>query len=211
MAADVSITKDKRTERKLEVGRDIPTPTEVKRLIEAASDRKHRTLLRTAAFTGLRASELRGLRWSDVDLKEGELHVRQRADRYNKIGLPKTASSQRTVPLGPQLILELKAWKLACPNGEGTDFVFPTSTGRVDHHANMLRGLNPVMKAAGLTDKKGRAKYALHSFAITSRRGASTPRIAAARVAAQGCSRLARALVHRYDPRPLRPSVPARR
>ena len=30
---------------------------------------------------------VRGLRWSDVDFKRGELHVRQRADRYNEIGL----------------------------------------------------------------------------------------------------------------------------
>jgi integrase len=42
-------------------------------------------LLLTAALTGLRASELRGLRWSDVDLKTAELHVRQRAGRYNAI------------------------------------------------------------------------------------------------------------------------------
>ena len=47
---------------------------------------RSRPLLLTAIFTGLRASELRGLRWSDVDLKDGELHVRQRADRYNEMG-----------------------------------------------------------------------------------------------------------------------------
>src|SRR5262249_34545557 len=34
--ADVSIGQDKRGQRKLEVGRDIPTPAEVKRLIDAA-------------------------------------------------------------------------------------------------------------------------------------------------------------------------------
>jgi integrase len=30
---------------------------------------------RTAEFTALRASGLRGLRWDDVDLKRGELHA----------------------------------------------------------------------------------------------------------------------------------------
>ena len=55
-----------------------------------------RPMLLTAIFTGLRASELRGLRWADVDLKRGEIHVRQRADRYNEIGPPKSEAGERT-------------------------------------------------------------------------------------------------------------------
>ena len=47
------------TSESLKSGRDIPTPAEVKRLIDAATDTKHRALLMTAALTGLRASELR--------------------------------------------------------------------------------------------------------------------------------------------------------
>jgi integrase len=162
VAAVVSIGKGKR-ERKLEIGRDIPTPTEIKRLIEGAKDTKRRTLFLTAALTGLRASELRGLRWTDVDLKAGELHVRQRADRYNAIGQPKTDSSVRTIPLAPDLLSALKEWKLACPKGE-RGLVFPSSTGQTEHHANMLRSLAPVMIDAGVVDKDGGPKYALHAF-----------------------------------------------
>lgn len=163
VAADVSIGRDKRGERKLEVGRDIPTPAEVKRLVEAAKDTKRRALLLTAALTGLRASELRGLRWTDIDLKAGELHVRQRADRYSVIGAPKSASSRRAIPLPPDVLTALKEWKLGCPKGE-SGLVFPTSTGRIDHHANMLRSLASVMKAAGVVGKDGEPKYALHAF-----------------------------------------------
>jgi integrase len=105
----------------------------------------------------------RGLRWSDVDLKDGELNVRQRADRYSKIGAPKSTSSVRPIPLAPDLLTALKTWKLACPKGE-EGLVFPTSTGRIEHHANMLRSLTPVMVAAGVVDKKGEPKYALHAF-----------------------------------------------
>jgi integrase len=164
VAADVSIGKNKRSERKLEVGRDIPTAEEIKRLIDAAKeDTKRRALLLTAALTGLRASELRGLRWADVDLKADEIHVRQRADRYSKIGPPKSASGTRTIPLAPDVLTALKKWKLACPKGEA-DLVFPTSTGQIEHHSNMLRGLAPVMIAAGVVDRKGKPKYALHAF-----------------------------------------------
>jgi len=102
VAIGVSIGPDKRKAH-LEVGKDIPTPDEIRRILAAASERA-RPLLVTAALTGLRASELRGLRWNDVDLKRGELHVRQRADRYGVIGRLKSSAGQRTVPLGPMAV-----------------------------------------------------------------------------------------------------------
>jgi integrase len=162
VSLSVSIGIDKRAKRKLKVGTDIPTPDEIKRLIDAATG-KWRPLIVTVVFTGLRASELRGLRWEDVDLKCGELHVRQRADRYNNIGAPKSHSGERSIPLGPFVVNTLKEWKLACPKGEA-GLVFPTTTGRIEHHKNMLRALGPVMVKAGLTDKEGEPKYALHAF-----------------------------------------------
>ena len=91
LAADASIGREKRR-RRLEAGRDFPTPEQVKRLIDAigADDLRRRALLLTVAFAGQRSSELRGLRWKDIDFKLNQLYVRQRADRYNKIGAPKS-------------------------------------------------------------------------------------------------------------------------
>jgi len=80
------------------VGVDIPTPDEI-RAIVAHLEGVRRPLLLTAIFTGLRASELRGLRWADIDLRRAVLHVRQRADRYQQIGRPKSEAGERTVPL----------------------------------------------------------------------------------------------------------------
>jgi integrase len=48
-----------------------------------------RPFIVTVVFTGLRASEMRGLRQQDVDLEDAVLTVRQRADRWNTIGDPK--------------------------------------------------------------------------------------------------------------------------
>jgi integrase len=163
VAADVSIGRSKRSERKLEVGREIPTPGEIKRLIEAAKDSKQRAFLLTTALTGLRSSELLGLRWVDVDLKASELHIRQRADRRCIIGAPKSTSSVRSIPLAPDVLSALKEWKLACPKGEA-GLVFPTRTGQVEHHKNASSGLTPVFKAAGVVDKAGDPKYGLHAF-----------------------------------------------
>jgi integrase len=148
---------------KLEVGRDIPATAEINRLLKAATDSKRRALIMVAAMTGLRASELRGLRWRDVDLIAGELRVRQRADRYSEIGSPKSESSSRTVPFGSDVSLALKTWKLACPKGE-LDLVFPTGKGQVEHHKNMLNSLAPLMREAGLVGKDGKPRYALHAF-----------------------------------------------
>ena len=120
---------------------------------------------------------------------------RQRADRYNNIGPPKSDSSVRTIPLDREaMVPALKEWKLKCPP---SDFVFPTSTGRIEHHANMLRGLEPIMVKSGVIEKGG-PKYALHLSAISSPAGASIQR----RVAVGNCrpSRCpTRALHHIHD------------
>ncbi len=108
-----------------------------------------------------------------MDLKAGELHVRQRADRYhakkytnegyNPIGLPKSeAGEDRTIPLAPMVVNTLREWKLKCPKGQ-LDLVFPNGEGNIEFHANIVtRGLHPPQIAAGLTvpalDRNGKPK-----------------------------------------------------
>jgi integrase len=149
---------------KPKIGVDIPTPDEIKRIAAHLKGRS-RPLLLTAIFTGLRASELRGLRWEDVDLKRGELHVCQRADRYNVIGPLKSQKSERTVPLPPMLVSELREWKLACPKGD-LGLAFPNSVGKIENHQNILtRGFFPAQVAAGVVTKDGGPKYTgLHAL-----------------------------------------------
>src|SRR6516164_8752159 len=168
-----------RQKDKLQVGIDIPSPDEIRAIIAAASDGRQPLLL-TAIFTGLRISELRGLRWDDIDLKRGELHVRQRADRYNAIGAPKSKAGRRVVPLPPTLVSELRKWKLACPNSE-LGLTFPAADGSVESYVNITRhALVPTLLAAGVTvaalDEHGKpskdddgkpiiaAKYGWHSL-----------------------------------------------
>jgi integrase len=80
---------ERRQKRKLVVGRDIPKQEEIDALLQHTTDDRWRAFLLTAIRCGLRASELRGLRWEDIDFNKSELHVRQRADRYGTIGNPK--------------------------------------------------------------------------------------------------------------------------
>jgi integrase len=166
LAAGVTIGGSVRERRDLEVGVDFPTHDEVRRLIAVAKGGKPLlyALLKVAVMTGLRASELRGLRWADVDLNGHELSVSQRADYLGTIGRPKSKSGIRKIPLGDDLVRTLREWKLACPKEGSLGLVFPTSVGTVNTHPNLLRSLAPLMLKAGLVLKDGSPKYGLHSF-----------------------------------------------
>lgn len=166
--------KDRRQERRqrgrLKVGLDIPTREEIKAIVGAVQGR-WRPLLLTAIFAGLRASELRGLRWADVDIDRRALRVHQRADRFNDIGRPKSEAGERTVPIPPMVVNALKEWRLACPrpvigkDEAGTairedarpeHLVFPNGLGKVESLANIInRGLLPAQVAAGVCDPTG--------------------------------------------------------
>lgn len=148
-------TVEKRQKAKLRYGVDIPTMQEVRAILGAATGR-YRPFIVTAIFTGMRASELRGLTWADVDLDKGHVHVRQRADKYHVIGMPKSDAGQRTIPLTPMVVNTLREWKMACPKGD-LGLVFPNGEGNVEWHQNIIkRGLWPTLIAAGVSvDEKG--------------------------------------------------------
>jgi integrase len=163
VARDVTIKKIKRDKLTLVIGRDIPSREEISRILNAATGRA-RALLLTAAFTGLRASELRGLRWEDVDFHRQQIHVRQRADRLRNIGRPKSKAGERTLPIGPMVVNTLREWKVRCPQSSH-DLVFPTGAGTVEFHANITtRMLEPIQIAAKVVDANGKAKYGMHAL-----------------------------------------------
>ena len=135
------------------VGRDIPTPDEIDALLQSTTDARWRAFFLTAIRCGLRASELRGLRWQDIDFKKSELHVVQRADAYNIIGNPKSSDSQRSVPIPPKTLAALREWKTQCPKLDGRQhFTFPNGMGNVENHSNLIdRGLIPSWVRAAVT------------------------------------------------------------
>jgi integrase len=155
-----------RREKPLAIGVDIPSREEIRKIIETVANMRSRTTLFIAAFAGLRASELRGLRWADVDLKASPpvIHVRQRADRYKQIGPAKTKAGHRTIPIGTMLANTLRAWKLQCPPS-ALDLVLPTQDGGIQNRVNMSRvTLEVPQRRLGIVDEHGRPRYGLHSL-----------------------------------------------
>lgn len=75
--------------------------------IEQKACPAHRLAFLLAAHAGLRAGEIRGLRWKDVDLKAGHIVVRQ-SICYGVAATPKSGH-ERVVPLTPKLRAVLEA------------------------------------------------------------------------------------------------------
>ena len=81
--------------------KQILTPPEIRRLLEAA-DEPVRTVLMCAALTGMRHGELFGLRWEDIDLESNRIFVR-RALWRGKFVTPKSRRSRRAIDMAPTL------------------------------------------------------------------------------------------------------------
>ncbi len=153
-------TRRKRGER---TRPEIPTKDEMRALLAGASD-PWRPLIVTALFTGLRASELRGLTWGCVDFEGGVIKVEQRADRWNKMGPPKSDAGFREIPMAPMVLNTLREWKLVCPKG-ALDLTFPNGAGNVESHENIYRrGFGALQTACGIVGKDGKHKYGLHAL-----------------------------------------------
>lgn len=167
-------TPDEGRRRKLQVGVDIPSPAEVRAIIHTAQGR-WRPMIVTLIFTGLRSSEVRGLRWCDIDFDNRILHVRQRVDRYGQFGPPKSEAGTRSIPMPPFLVNTLREWKLACPprrlGAQDLGLVFPNIEGRAITHADLvIYGLIPTLARAGLVQQAHNAAGDL----ILNRRGGPT-------------------------------------
>jgi integrase len=152
-----------RAEKPVEKGRDFPLPAEIRMLLQKTTGRTH-AIIAVLAFCGLRSSELRGLRWVDIDFDEHILKVRQRADQRGKIGAPKSKASRRDIPMLPLVVRALEAWReegwLTRTGEKGADgkpikkldLVFPNSAGGVeDHHHLERRVWQRAQIAAGIT------------------------------------------------------------
>lgn len=134
------------------------TPDQVETLATTI-DQRYSTLVRLAAYTGLRAGEIGALRIGRVDLKAGRITVAESVTEVQGHGLvfsePKTYE-RRSVTLPGFLVDEL-AKHLAERPVDPTAFVFVSPEGAVPNHKNFYRRMfKPAVTAAGLP---GRTRF----------------------------------------------------
>lgn len=138
------------------------TAAEASALVEATRDDEWGPLFAVALGTGLRAGELAGLRWSDVDLDGRSLVVRRSLARAAgggwALGEPKTGRSRRTVMLSAVALDGLRRQRerqdgarlAAGPAWTGGDMVFGDALGRPAAPTTPSRAFHAAAAGLGL-------------------------------------------------------------
>ena len=108
----------------------VLTPAEIVRFLTQAKEEGYYEIFLLELTTGMRRGEIIGLKWRDLDLATGELHIARQVIRVKGetvVSQPKTKSSLRTVILAPdmvEILAELKTevkgeWMFPSPVNDG--------------------------------------------------------------------------------------------
>jgi integrase len=136
------------------------SPEEVRTLLAAARPTRWGALVAAALATGMRQSELLGLRWGDVDLAAGVLRVQRQLQRDGSFAEPKTKKGRRAIDLPPSSVAVLAAHRdaqaaeraLAGADWRDGDLVFCTQRGKPLQQRNVLRAFKRLLDVAGVRD-----------------------------------------------------------
>jgi hypothetical protein len=138
------------------------TKTQLEQLLSNLGIREQLLVL-TAAMTGLRRSELAGLKWSDMDLVNGWISVNRSVDN-NRENPCKTEASRKAVPLDLRIVPFVQRWHEVSPFKASDDYVFAAGTC-------------PNLKICARSRQHGKSMLR-RSFQATSRIRCGTPIIA---------------------------------
>ena len=117
--------------------------------VNAVENPKYKVMFTLAVMAGLRQGELLGLKWDDVLWESNQIHV-QRSYNNNAWYMPKSATSNRLVDIGPQLVSILWQWSVMCLKTD-LGLIFPSKSGDPLHYSNVVRRFfHPALKKAGL-------------------------------------------------------------
>lgn len=134
----------------------------ISKFLAIADDAPHLTIFLLALYTGMRRSEILGLRWPDVNLDSAALSVTQGLHRVIGEGLvatlPKTPQSRRRIALSQDTVSLLRFHKArqaaarleAGPAWQDGGWVFARPDGRPIDPNDVTRAFTRIIRAAGL-------------------------------------------------------------
>jgi integrase len=137
---------------------------QVGQLLFGARGNKNEALYHLALATGLRLSELLGLKWEDLDWQKKKLNVRRQLKRKFKKGdyfaQPKTQNGRRTIVLGTVTLTKLREHRdrqnelriFAGNRWQENDLIFLTPIGTPKNQSNLYREFKEFIMDAGLPE-----------------------------------------------------------
>jgi integrase len=121
-------------------------------------ERQFRLMVLLAATTGLRRSELFGLKWCDVNFSGLDISI-CRSVYLGKIGRCKTEASHHPVPITHRIAADLWIWKESTRHFRPDDWVFPSRRGKGKKPlwpGNVLtKVIRPAAVRAGISKRFG--------------------------------------------------------
>ena len=137
----------------MEIPRVI-TPEEFCTLLSHLAE-PYRTMVLVAGCLGLRASEVVGLQWQDIDWESLTIRIR-RGVVHGREGDAKTEASEKPIPLDPDLATEILKHKDSATYIQPTDFVFASDSGKPRWQEMVLADyIKPAAEKAKIQGKVG--------------------------------------------------------
>jgi integrase len=131
----------------------VLSSAETEKILKTANAR-WKLIIGFALATGVRQGEQLGLRWGDLDLAAGVVHVRRQLDRDGTLSPLKTTAASRDIPLPASLVTRLKEHRLASGHSQDHELVFCTASGKPMSHRNVLRRLDSIVGQAKIAAPK---------------------------------------------------------
>lgn len=135
---------------------DTLSVPEIKAVLSFIQPVAIRVMMLTAASSALRRSEVRGLKWADLDFAHLWFHLRRGIVRHIETNL-KTDASRKGVPMLPELAQVLSIWKTQTPYPRDKDWVFasPYTDGKWPYwpESALKDHIRPAAKQAGIQGK----------------------------------------------------------
>lgn len=122
----------------------LRTTNEIQLLLNEARNEKEGTfeLFSTAILTGMRAGEIAGLHWADIDFDKRQIQI------HRSYTGPTKSGRTRIIPIVNQLLTILREWKLKNP----LPIVFPNKVGKMYRESDRVfqEIFQKCLKRAGL-------------------------------------------------------------
>ncbi|KMY43397.1 hypothetical protein AC622_03290 [Bacillus sp. FJAT-27916] len=132
---------------------------QTEQFLQAIQGKPDETFFILAIFTGMRKGELLGLKWNDINLVKGKIHLRRSVARVKGKGLIvkdlKTKKSKRQISISPYVVKVLTEHRQVQGREKSQFFgyreegiVFPTNKGMYKDPNNILRTFNRYIEKA---------------------------------------------------------------